>query len=74
MHIAILAFIFIFYYHVYLSHQNKKKKRKVDFECHAFKSSAECGLFVLELNDKAFCLLRNDSIAMIKEYNIHQHY
>lgn len=49
------------------------KNRKVDFECHAFRSSVEYGLLCFKIK-KTFYLLCNASIAMTKEYNIHQHY
>ena len=36
----------------------------------------KCGFFVIKSvsNDKALCLIRNDTIAVLKEYNIRRQY
>ena len=51
-----------------------EKKRKVDLECHAFKTEWSENYFATELDGKALCLLCSDTIAVLKEYYIRQHY
>ena len=46
----------------------------MDFECRVFKTKWSVNYFVTELNDKALCLLYNDTIAVLKEYNIRSHH
>jgi hypothetical protein len=53
-----------------MSLSKPEKKRKVDFECRAFKAEWS----VTELDNTALCLLCNDTIAVLKDYNICRHY
>lgn len=56
-------------------HGQRKKKKKVDSECHAFKTQWSMDYFVIQLDDKALCFFNNNSIAVLKKnYNVHQHY
>ena len=57
-----------------MSLSKPEKKRKVDFECRVFKTEWSVNYFVTELDDKALCLLCNDIIAVLKDYNIRRHY
>ena len=57
-----------------ISLSKPEKKRKVDFECRVFKAEWSVNYFVTELDDKALCLLYNDTLAVLKEYNIQRHY
>lgn len=47
----------------------EEKKGNVGFECHTFRH-----VRVTELCGKASCLLYKGTIAVIKEYDIHQNY
>jgi hypothetical protein len=47
---------------------------QVDLECRAFKAEWSENYFVTELDGKALCFLCSDTIAVLKEYNIHWHY
>jgi hypothetical protein len=58
----------------YPSCQCQNQKRKVDFECRAFKAEWSVNYFATELDNKALCLLCNDTIAVLKYYNIRRHY
>ena len=42
-----------------------RKEEKVDFECRVFKAEWSVNYFVTELDDKALCLLHNDTIAVL---------
>ncbi|XP_029639706.1 general transcription factor II-I repeat domain-containing protein 2-like [Octopus sinensis] len=51
------------------------KKRKVDDECRIFNKEWREKYFFGETNDqKASCLISNESVAVVKEYNIRHHY
>ena len=49
-----------------MSLSKPEKKRKVDFECRVFKAEWSVNYFVTELDDKALCLLCNDTIAVLR--------
>ncbi|GFR31129.1 general transcription factor II-I repeat domain-containing protein 2 [Trichonephila clavata] len=51
-----------------------EKKRKIDSECRKFKDQWNIQYFVIEFSNKALCLICNESIAVLKEYNIKRHY
>ena len=46
------------------------KKRKVNFECHTNKTLWIVDYFVIKLDDKALYLLCNETIVVLKEYNM----
>ena len=51
------------------------RKRKVDDECRIFNKEWGEKYFFVETNDqKASCLICNESVAVMKEYNIRRHY
>ena len=50
------------------------KKRKVDSECRGFKESWVLDYFVQENNNRPRCLTCNETVAVMKEYNIKKHY
>ncbi|XP_056639748.1 general transcription factor II-I repeat domain-containing protein 2-like [Diorhabda sublineata] len=51
-----------------------EKKRKIDSECRKFKDQWNIQYFVIESSNKALCLICNESISVLKEYNIKPHY
>ncbi|GFS59140.1 general transcription factor II-I repeat domain-containing protein 2 [Trichonephila inaurata madagascariensis] len=51
-----------------------EKKRKIDSECRTFKDKWNFQYFVIESSNKALCLICNETIAVLKEYNIKRHY
>ncbi|UYV73039.1 EPM2AIP1, partial [Cordylochernes scorpioides] len=51
-----------------------EKKRKIDSECRKFKDQWNIQYFVIESSNKALCLICNESIAVLKEYNMKRHY
>ncbi|UYV67485.1 EPM2AIP1 [Cordylochernes scorpioides] len=51
-----------------------EKKRKIDSECRKFKDQWNIQYFVIESSNKALCLICNESIAFLKEYNMKRHY
>jgi hypothetical protein len=50
------------------------RKRKIDSECRGFKEQWNVDYFVIKSDIKALCLICNDTIAVLKEYNIQRHY
>ena len=50
------------------------KKRKVDSERRAFNKDWMPKYFFTEIDNKGVCLLCNQSVAVLKEYNISHHY
>ena len=50
------------------------KKRKVDSERRAFKKGWMPKYFFTEIDNKGVCLLCNQSVAVLKEYNISRNY
>lgn len=51
-----------------------EKKRKIDSECRTFKDQWNIQYFVIESSKKALCLICNETIAVLNEYNIKRHY
>ena len=51
-----------------------RKKRKVDSEHRAFNKDWMPKYFFTEIDNKGVCLLCNQSVAVLKEYNISRHY
>ncbi|CAM5076914.1 unnamed protein product [Eretmochelys imbricata] len=52
----------------------KGQKRKVDSECCMFKEQWSVHYLVIKSGSKALCLICNETIAVLKEYNIRRHY
>lgn len=50
------------------------KKRKIDNECRIFNEKWSEQYFVVENRNSALCLICNESIAVLKEYNIRRHF
>ena len=50
------------------------KKHKVDSERRAFNNDWMPKYFFTEIDNKGVCLLCNQSVAVLKEYNISRHY
>ena len=50
------------------------KKRKVDTECRVFQEKWTESFLFTEVNTKAVCLVCNQQVAVLKEYNIRRHY
>lgn len=50
------------------------KKRKIDTECRIFKSSWTENYFVAEHKGNVICVICQETIAVMKEYNIKRHY
>lgn len=51
-----------------------KKRRKVDNECRLFNQEWGVTYFFVQSGDKALCLICNETVAVLKEYNIRRHY
>ena len=51
-----------------------RKKRKVDSERRAFNKDWMPKYFFTEIDNKGVCFLCNQSVAVLKEYNISRHY
>jgi len=51
-----------------------RKKRKIDSERRAFNNNWMPKYFFTEIDNKGVCLLCNQSVAVLKEYNISCHY
>lgn len=49
-------------------------KRKVDFECRAFNKQWTHDYFMIDNNNKALCLICNETVAVLKEFNVRRHY
>lgn len=50
------------------------KKRKVASECRRFQTRWEGEYFFKEIDGKCVCLICNEAVAVMKEYNVHRHY
>lgn len=50
------------------------KKRKVDSECRVFNQQWTSDYFVIDNNNKALCLICNETVAVLKEFNVRRHY
>ncbi|XP_078084146.1 general transcription factor II-I repeat domain-containing protein 2-like [Mustelus asterias] len=51
-----------------------KKKRKVDSECRLFNEEWGVKYFFVQAGDKALCVICNENVAVLKEYNVRRHY
>ena len=51
-----------------------RKKRKVDHECRLFKEDWGVGYFFVQSSAKALCIICNETVAVLKEYNLKRHY
>lgn len=56
-----------------MSLSKPENKRPVNFECHAFIADWSVNYFVIELDDEALCVLCDDNISILEEYNIRRH-
>lgn len=54
--------------------KEKTTRRKIDSECRSFKEEWCVKYFVIEKDGKGLCLICNDNIAILKEYNMRRHY
>ena len=54
--------------------ENRKKKRKVDSECRKFQTRWEIEYFFTEVRGKCVCLICNETVAVVKEYNVKRHF
>ena len=52
----------------------QKKKRKVDSECRKFQTRWENEYFFAEVKGKCVCLICNETVAVIKKYNVQRHF
>jgi hypothetical protein len=52
----------------------KTKKRKLDYENRIFNNEWENKYYFIEINGKPMCLLCNETVSALKEYNIRRHY
>lgn len=50
------------------------KKRKIASECRRFQTRWENEYFFKEINGKCVCLICNEDVAVMKEYNVRRHY
>ena len=50
------------------------KKRKVDTESRIFQEKWTIDYFFTQINEKPVCLLRSESVSVMKEYNVMQQY
>lgn len=50
------------------------RKRKVDDECRSFKDEWTPKYFFILFKDKPLCLICNETIAVIKEFNLQRHF
>ncbi|KAL7640058.1 UNVERIFIED_CONTAM: hypothetical protein RMT77_009472 [Armadillidium vulgare] len=51
-----------------------EKKRKIDSECKKFKEQWRYQYFVIESSNKAMRIICNETISVLREYNIKRHY
>lgn len=50
------------------------KKRKIDLECRIFNQQWTYDYFMIENNNKALCLICNETVAVLKEFNVRRHF
>lgn len=50
------------------------KRRKVDDECRVFNAQWTSDYFFVQSNGKALCLVCQETVSVLKEYNIRRHY
>ena len=50
------------------------KKRKVEDELRVFQTRWTESYFFIEFNNTPICLICNESISVLKEYNVKRHY
>ena len=53
---------------------DNKRKRKIDGESRKFNAEWESKYFFVEYNEKLLCLICNEDIKVMKEYNVKRHY
>ncbi|KAL3875981.1 hypothetical protein ACJMK2_033874 [Sinanodonta woodiana] len=51
----------------------EKRKRKIDDECRQFQEEWSLKYFI-KSGEKALCVICNETVAVIKEYNLRRHY
>lgn len=50
------------------------KKRKVDSECCVFNKQWTHDYFMIDNNNKALCFICNETVAVLKEFDMSRHY
>lgn len=59
---------------MYFYRENKGNKKELDYEHHTLKAEWNMDYIVIKLDGKTLYLLSSDIIAVLKEYNMHQHF
>ena len=49
----------------------ESKKRKIESECRKYQTRWENEYFFIEVKGKCVCLICNDTVAVMKEYNVY---
>lgn len=73
---AIYLYIAAFHYFLLLNKgmASSSKKRKVSDECRVFQERWTDAYLFVEVSQKPICLVCNESVAVMKEYNLKRHY
>lgn len=50
------------------------KRRKIESECRKFQTRWENEYFFVEIKGKCICLICNEAVAVMKDYNVRRHY
>ena len=58
----------------YLYNMSVSKKRKISDESRVFQEKWSNNYFFIQVKEKAICLICQESIAVMKEYNLKRHY
>ena len=53
---------------------DEKRKRKIDDECRQFQEEWSLKYFFIKSGDKALCVICNETVAVMKEYNLRRHH
>lgn len=52
----------------------EKRKRKIDDECRQFQEEWSLKYFFIKSGEKALCVICNETVAVMKEYNLRRHH
>ena len=52
----------------------EKRKRKIDNECRQFQDDWSLKYFFIKSDEKALCVICNETVAVMKEYNLRRHH
>ena len=52
----------------------EKRKRKIDNECRQFQSEWSLKYFFIKSGEKALCVICNETVAVMKDYNLRRHH